>query len=216
MSRRDAAALKALGAAADPMVVANGVDLARYRMRGQEPDGEVLFFVGDLSWPPNADAVRWLREKVWPELKRLRPLARVEILGRDAPADLLGFAAPDWTLLGEGADTRPHWTGASVAVVPLVAGGGTRLKILEAAASGVPVVSTPIGAEGLEFAPETEILLREDAAGFAVAVAGLLADRTAARKQAVAARARVEALYDWERIGEEFARELAGRAAQGV
>jgi glycosyltransferase involved in cell wall biosynthesis len=214
VSRRDAEALRAIGAAAEPMVVANGVDLSRYRMRADSPEHEVVFFVGDLSWPPNADAVRWLREKVWPELKRARPAARVEILGRDAPADVLGFAAPDWTLLGGGADTRPHWARAAVAVVPLVAGGGTRLKILEAAASGVPVVSTPIGAEGLEFAPGTEILLREDAAGFAQAVAGLLADRAAARRQAVAARARVEALYDWERIGEEFARELAGRAAR--
>ncbi len=213
VSRRDAGALRALGAAAEPMVVANGVDLSRYRMRAQVPEDDLVFFVGDLSWPPNADAVRWLRQKVWPELKRARPSARVEILGREAPADLLRLAAPDWVLLGEGGDTRPHWARASVAVVPLVAGGGTRLKILEAAASGVPVVSTPIGAEGLEFAAETEILLREDAAGFAAAVAGLLSDRAAARRQAVAARARVEALYDWERIGEEFARELEHRAA---
>ena len=216
VSKRDATALKALGARAEPMVVANGVDLERYRMRAQAPEDEVVFFVGDLSWPPNADAVRWLHANVWPALKRARPSARVEILGRDAPADLLGLAAPDWTLLGEGADTRPHWARAAVAAVPLVAGGGTRLKILEAAASGVPVVATPIGAEGLEFAPETEILLRDDAAGFAAAVAGLLADRSAARRQAVAARARVEALYDWERIGEEFARELAGRMARGA
>ena len=216
VSRRDAGALSGLGAAAEAMVVANGVDLARYRMRARAPEDEVVFFVGDLSWPPNADAVRWLRARVWPELKRARPSARVEILGREAPMDLLGFAAPDWTLSGEGADTRPHWARAAVAVVPLVAGGGTRLKILEAAASGVPVVSTPIGAEGLEFVPESEILLREDAAGFAAAVAGLLADRAAARKQAIAARARVEALYDWERIGEEFARELADRTARGA
>ena len=100
--------------------------------------------------------------------------------------------------------------------MPLLAGGGTRLKVLEAAASGVPVVATPIGAEGLEFTPETEILLREDASEFAAAVAGLLADRAAARRQAVAARARVEALYDWERIGEEFARELVNRIGQGA
>lgn len=214
VSRRDAGALRALGAAAEPMVVANGVDLSRYRMRAEAPKDDVVFFVGDLSWPPNADAVRWLHGRVWPQLKRAMPHARVEILGRQAPADVLGFSAPDWTLLGEGADTRPHWARAAVAVVPLLAGGGTRLKILEAAASGVPVVSTPIGAEGLEFAPETEILLREDAAGFAAAVAGLLADRAAVRKQAAAARARVEALYDWERIGEEFARELVGRASE--
>jgi glycosyltransferase involved in cell wall biosynthesis len=216
VSRRDAAALQAIGAPVEPMVVANGVDLERYRMRAQAPDDEVAFFVGDLSWPPNADAVRWLHANVWPALQRVRPAARVEILGREAPADLLGLAAPDWTLLGEGADTRPHWARAAVAVVPLVAGGGTRLKILEAAASGVPVVATPIGAEGLEFVPETEILLRDDAAGFAAAVAGLLADRSAARRQAVAARARVEALYDWERIGEEFARELANRMTRAA
>ena len=213
VSRRDVEALRAVGAAAEPMVVANGVDLSRYRMRAEAPEDDVVFFVGDLSWPPNADAVRWLREKVWPDLKRAKPQARVEILGREAPADVRGFAASDWVLLGEGADTRPHWARAAVAVVPLVAGGGTRLKILEAAACGVPVVSTPIGAEGLEFAPDTEILLREDAAGFAAAVAGLLADRAAARRQALAARARVEALYNWERIGEEFARELGSRAA---
>jgi glycosyltransferase involved in cell wall biosynthesis len=212
VSRLDAGGLRDLGAAIEPMVVANGVDLARHRMRPQAPGGETVFFVGDLSWPPNADAIRWLRERVWPELKRARPSARMEILGREAPADLRAFAAPDWILLGEGGDTRPHWERASVAVVPLTAGGGTRLKILEAAASGVPVVSTPIGAEGLEFVPEKEIRLREDPPGFASAVAELLADPAAARAQAVAARARVEALYDWERIGREFARELAERA----
>ena len=216
VSRRDAESLRALGARTEPMVVANGVDLERYRMRAQAPEDETVFFVGDLSWPPNADAVRWMHAKVWPDLKRARPSARVEILGREAPADVLGLAGPDWNVLGEGADTRPHWAGAAVAVVPLLAGGGTRLKVLEAAASGVPVVATPIGAEGLEFTSETEILLREDASEFAAAVAGLLADRAAARKQAVAARARVEALYDWERIGEEFARELVNRIGQGA
>jgi glycosyltransferase involved in cell wall biosynthesis len=69
-------------------------------------------------------------------------------------------------------------------------------------------VATPVGAEGLEFAPEREIRLREDAAGFADAVAALLADPAAARAQAIAARSRVEALYDWRRIGAEFARSL--------
>jgi glycosyltransferase involved in cell wall biosynthesis len=192
--------------------VPNGVDLSRYAMRREAPPEEVVFFVGDLSWPPNADAIRWFASQVWPEVQRLRPAARAEILGRDAPPDLRSLSRPDFLLLGEGGDTRPHWSRAAVAVVPLSAGGGTRLKVLEAAASGVPVVSTPVGAEGLELLPESEIRLREDAAGFAQAVAELLADGKAARKQAIAARARIEALYDWERIGHEFARELARRA----
>jgi glycosyltransferase involved in cell wall biosynthesis len=142
-------------------------------------------------------------------VRRLRPSARAEILGRGAPGDLARFAASDFVLLGEGADTRPYWERAAVAVVPLLAGGGSRLKILEAAACGVPVVSTPVGAEGLELVADSEILLREDPAGFAAAVAGLLANPETARRQAAAARAHVEALYDWERIGREFARELS-------
>jgi glycosyltransferase involved in cell wall biosynthesis len=96
--------------------------------------------------------------------------------------------------------------------VPLLAGGGSRLKILEAAASGVPVVSTAVGAEGLEFVAEREIAIRDEPQAFAEAVARLLGDPGAARSQATAARARVEALYDWKRIGSRFARALAERA----
>ena len=140
----------------------------------------------------------------------MRPSARAEILGRSAPRDLARLGSDRLTFAGERPDTRPHWASVSVAVVPLLAGGGTRLKILEAAACGVPVVSTPIGAEGLDLVPEREVRLREDPAGFADAVAELLADPEASRRQAIAARARVEALYDWKRIGEEFARALAG------
>ncbi|HEY2798379.1 MAG TPA: glycosyltransferase [Thermoanaerobaculia bacterium] len=209
VSPRDAAGLAALRAAAAPLVVPNGVDLARYALRPGAPGGERLLFVGDLSWPPNAEAVRWFAREVWPRVERARPAASAEILGRSAPRDLKRLATPRLSFAGDRADTRPAWLAASVAVVPLLAGGGTRLKILEAAACGVPVVATPIGAEGLAFAPEREIRLREDAGGFADAVVELLADSEAARRQALAARARVEALYDWRRIGEKFARALA-------
>jgi len=209
VSPRDAAGLAALRTAARPLVVPNGVDLARYLSRSGDSGGERVLFVGDLSWPPNAEAVRWFAREVWPRVARQRPAARAEILGRSAPRDLARLASSRLTFAGDRPDTRPHWAAAAVAVVPLLAGGGTRLKILEAAACGVPVVSTPIGAEGLAFTPEAEIRLREDAGGFADAVAQLLADPGVSRRQALAARARVEALYDWSRIGAEFAQALA-------
>jgi polysaccharide biosynthesis protein PslH len=213
VSERDADALRALGARAAPVVAPNGVDLARYAMRAAQPEGETVLFVGDLSWPPNAEGVRWLRDRVWPELKRLRPAASADVLGRGAPEDLAARASDDgFRLLGEGGDTRPLWARAAVAVVPLLAGGGTRLKILEAAASGVPVVATPVGAEGLDLAAESEIRLRADPEGFADAVAALLGDPAAARRQAVAARARVEARYGWDAIGRAFAGALLARA----
>lgn len=211
VSARDARALRALGVRHEPLVVPNGVDLDRHARRRAPAAGEVVFFVGDLSWPPNADGVRWFLREVWPRVRSLRPSARAEILGRSVPADLARLAGEDVALLGEGGDARDSWARASVAVVPLRAGGGTRLKILEAAATGVPVVSTSIGAEGLEFSPE-EIRLRDEAGPFAEAVAGLLGDAAAAARQADAARSRVEAAYGWGPIARAFALELARRA----
>jgi glycosyltransferase involved in cell wall biosynthesis len=214
VSERDAAALRAFGGRAVPIVVPNGVDLARHAFRGTSPPGETVLFIGDLSWPPNADGVRWLLSEVWPRIRPIRPVARLVIVGRSAPADLARPGAADVVYAGEGGDAREYWRGAAVAVVPLRAGGGTRLKILEAAASGVPVVSTSIGAEGLAFSDEIEILRRDDAEPFARAIVTLLSDAGAARRQADAARARVEAQYGWGPIGRAFATALAaGRAA---
>lgn len=212
VSSRDAAALRALGAGTAPLVVPNGVDLERHVWRRGPAPSEVVLFVGDLSWPPNADGVRWFLREVWPRVRSLRPSARAEIVGRSAPPDFERLARAGVALLGEGGDARNHWARAAVGVVPLLAGGGTRLKILEAAASGVPVVSTSVGAEGLDFAPEVEILRRDGAGDFADAVAGLLADAGAAARQATAARARVETSYGWGPIGRRFAAELARRA----
>jgi glycosyltransferase involved in cell wall biosynthesis len=211
VSARDASALGALRPRAEPLVVPNGVDPARHAFRASVPPGESVLFVGDLSWPPNADAVRWFLNAVWPRVRRARPAARAEIVGRSAPSDIVRQATADVVVAGEGGDARAHWLAAAVAVVPLRAGGGTRLKILEAAATGVPVVSTSVGAEGLAFADETEILRRDDAESFAAAVSGLLSDPGAGRRQAEAARARVEREYGWGPIGSAFARELARR-----
>ena len=99
-----------------------------------------------------------------------------------------------------------------MAVVPLQAAAGTRLKILEAAACGVPVVSTSVGAEGLELSDPGEIRIADDAERFARAVTELLADADARRRQGVAARRRVEELYGWDSIGRSFSRQLRRRA----
>ncbi len=211
VSSRDAQALRLLGVRHEPLVVPNGVDLERHARRQGPAAGETVLFVGDLSWPPNADGVRWFLREVWPRVRRLRPSARAEILGRSAPSDLARFAGKDVALLGEGGDARVQWAQASVAVVPLRAGGGTRLKILEAAASGVPVVSTSIGAEGLDFSAE-EIRLCDEAGPFAEAVAALLGDAAVAARQADAARLRAEASYGWGPIARAFALELARRS----
>ena len=213
VSRSDAAALGTLGAAAEPLVVPNGVDLSRYALRPAPGPaaGEMVFFVGDLSWPPNAEGIRWFERRVWPLVRARRPAARVEVVGRGVPPDLSRRGSADFVFVGEGDDTRPYWARAAVAIVPIAAGGGTRLKILEAAACGVPVVSTGVGAEGLEFGPG-EIRVHDDPEAFAEAVAALLSDPGAARRQAEAARGRVEAAYGWDSIAGSFADELLRRS----
>jgi glycosyltransferase involved in cell wall biosynthesis len=213
VSDLEARSLSELASHARPLVIPNGVDLSRYAFRADPAAGKTVFFVGDLSWPPNAEAIRWLRSEIWPLVRRAHADARAEILGRGAPEDLLSGASEDFRFLGEGADTRPHWKGAAVAVVPLRAAGGTRLKILEAAASGVPVVSTSVGVEGLALEPSKEILVADDAESFAAAVSQLLADAGRRASLAKAARARVEALYDWKMIGGRLPAALLRRAA---
>jgi glycosyltransferase involved in cell wall biosynthesis len=138
---------------------------------------------------------------------RARPEARVEVVGRGAAAGNDGR----FTFFGEGDDTRPHWARAAVAVVPLLAAAGTRLKILEAAACGVPVVSTSVGAEGLDFRDGVEIRIADRAPDFAAVVSYLLADPEVRRRQAAAARAKVEERYGWRSIGRTFAGELRRR-----
>ncbi|HTR02234.1 MAG TPA: glycosyltransferase [Thermoanaerobaculia bacterium] len=213
VSRGDAEALAALGPAAPPLVVPNGVDLGRYTLRGAPPRAETIVFVGDLSWPPNAEGVAWFAKSVWPRVRAARPDATVEVVGRDAPSALTALGGERFVFAGEGGDTRPVWARAAVAIVPLLAGGGTRLKVLEAAACGAPVVATAVGAEGLDLS-DAEIRRADRPEDFAAAVVGLLADPEAARRQAAAARARVEAAYGWAAIGRAFAAELSRRAEE--
>jgi glycosyltransferase involved in cell wall biosynthesis len=213
VSEPDAAALVELAPSARPLLVPNGVDLSRYVFRPEPAAEKLLFFVGDLSWPPNAEGIRWFRRQVWPLVLARHPDASAEILGREPPRDLARESVSNFRLLGEGEDTRPLWRRAAVALVPLRAGGGTRLKILEAAASGVPVVSTSVGAEGLDLVAGEEILLADDERTFADEVASLLADPAKRERIARAARARVASLYDWTAIGRRLAERLLERGA---
>ena len=215
VSERDAAAMRDLRAGAAPVVVPNGVDTARYPFRAVPASEPLVFFVGDLSWPPNAEGVRWFYERVWPIVRREAPESVAEILGREPPRSLAAIRDPRFRILGEGDDTRPYWRRAAVSVVPLLAAGGTRLKILESAAAGVPVVSTSVGAEGLDFTPGAEISVRDDPEGFAAEVLRLLRGPEAARRQAEAARTRVERSYRWSAIAGAFAGELARRVERG-
>ena len=136
-------------------IVENGVD-TRYFLPNNGPrEPATLLFLGSLEWRPNLDGVTQLLERIFPEVRRHLPAAKLLLVGRNPPDSLRKSVAatPGIELHASVPDVRPFLARASMLVVPLRIGGGSRLKILEALASGTPVVSTRVGAEGLNLAP---------------------------------------------------------------
>ncbi|MGQ9635845.1 MAG: glycosyltransferase [Bryobacteraceae bacterium] len=194
--------------------VPNGVDVRHYSEVCQanwsgaynEPreNRRRLLFVGSMDYFANIDGVRWFCERVWPELEAKHPDMDFVIVGRNPAPEVRTLASPRVMVTGEVEDIRPYYRGAAAAVVPLRVGGGSRLKILEAMAAGVPVVSTRLGAEGLELEPERHLLIVDSAEHFAQTVSRLLSAPELGRRLAEQARRVVCERYDWGRLGEQL------------
>lgn len=180
-----------------PVFVApNVVDTDEYAPVACTGNATVLYS-GGMDWYPNRDAVQFFARHILPRVRRLIPSARFVVAGRGPSDDFrrrLGDV-PGLEFTGTVPDMRAEIAKATVCVVPLRIGSGTRLKILEAAAMGKPIVSTGIGAEGLDFVNGAEILLADKPVSFADATAGLLRDTVRRSALGQAARRRVEQSY---------------------
>ncbi|MBM3976541.1 MAG: glycosyltransferase [Planctomycetes bacterium] len=212
-SREDRAAFEVRNGPTRAAVIANGYDPAYFEARAVERERERLVFVGSLSYEPNVNACVRFVEDVLPRLIARRPRLVFEIVGRAPGAALRALVGPHVELHADVPDVRPHLQRCAICVVPLRIGGGTRLKIPEAMATGAPVVSTSIGAEGLELVHGEHLLLADSPADMAVAIERLLDDPRAARALGAAGRARVEQLYTWPALARElvgFWRSVAG------
>ncbi len=140
-----------------------------------DQNGEELLFVGSLNYLPNADGLEWFIQNVWPRVQSFTN-ANITIVGQSPSKHLRKLAqAPGMNLLSDVADLRPLYERAAIAVVPLRLGAGTRIKILESAALGVPVVTTAIGAEGLEFADGEHCWIANSPTAFAKSICEALA-----------------------------------------
>lgn len=165
------------------------------------PDEPTLLFLGACDYPPNAAAAERLATRILPLVRRAVPGARALIAGRDSDRLPSAAAPPEGVVhLGFVPDLDALYARSRVICCPIETGGGTRVKLIEAAGYGRPMVSTRIGAEGLEFAPETEILLADSDAGLADACVRLLRDPAACARLGQAARVRMRAHYDAARI----------------
>jgi polysaccharide biosynthesis protein PslH len=169
--------------------IPNGVDLDYFRALPQPAQRRHLVFTGSMDWRPNQDAARYFIREILPLLKQARPDLECTFVGRDPPPDIkrLGHV-PGVHITGTVDDVRHYVERATVYIVPLRIGGGSRLKILEALAMGRAVVSTTVGAEGLDVAHERQVLLADDPQSFAAAVLRLLDDPERCRELAVQGR----------------------------
>ena len=212
VSDADRAAMAAMTDPARISVVPTGVDTRAFRpaVRNESPFPEVLF-LGSMDWEPNIDAVRYFCDAVWPRVRTAVPGARFRVVGRHPPPSIQRLAAEDIEIAGRVPSVHEHLYRAAVFVVPLRVGGGTRLKIYEAMGAAKAVVSTTIGAEGLDVRHGENIVIADDAASFAAGVVRLLQDpdeRRALEDGALALAAR----YDWTAVSQQFEDILAGAA----
>ncbi len=194
-SSRDASEFRARHGLQTLHVVPNAVEVRSPEAAAQDLD---CLFVGSLEYFPNIDGLGWFRDEILPRLRQLRAgPVRVGIVGRAAPEALADAmrSVPGVIFAGEVPDVAPWYRRARLAVVPLRAGGGTRIKVLEAFAHGVPVVSTTMGAEGLEVTPDHHLVLADSPEAFASACDRLLDDGEFRSRLAVNAAALVRARY---------------------
>jgi glycosyltransferase involved in cell wall biosynthesis len=188
-------------------VVDNGID-RDYFAAGtggpREPDR--ILFLGSFEWRPNLDAVGLLLDRIFPEVLAAEPSARLDLVGRNPPESLTRRVRglPNVALHANVADVRPFLARSGVMAVPLRIGGGSRLKILEGLAAGLPVVSTRVGAEGLRLEPGRDLEVVERTEDMARALVACLRDPQPAREMAARGRRLVLERYDWDALADRL------------
>ena len=159
-----------------------------------------ILALGSLNYPPNADGIRWFANDVFPLVKHAEPYAALTIVGREPPQDIQDLGErkrESITVTGHVSDLQPYFEAAVLMVVPVRAGGGMRVRILEGFARGMPMVTTSMGLEGIEATPGRDILAAENPTEFANAVLELLRDERLRKELAESGRQLVERKYDW-------------------
>ncbi|HTQ55413.1 MAG TPA: glycosyltransferase family 4 protein [Bryobacteraceae bacterium] len=195
-SAEDAAALTSISPGSSVSVYPNALPLVPAPQRTEE---DVIVFSGNLEYHPNVSAVRYFHRRIWPLLREQWPGLVWRLIGRN-PRAIAGIVRGDGRIDVRGPvdDALPELARAKIAIVPILAGSGTRFKIIEAWAAGVPVVSTSIGAEGLPVRAGEHLLLADQPEEFAAAVSLLLKDASLRGRIGRAGRYLYECEFNWK------------------
>jgi glycosyltransferase involved in cell wall biosynthesis len=200
-------------------VVPTGVDTQQYAVAPPATaDPPRIIFTGSMDWEPNIDATVYFCQEVFPRVRAEFPSAQFQIVGRNPHPRVKQLTCDSIQVTGTVPSVAEYLRDATLVVVPLRIGGGTRLKIFEAMAMGKAVISTSIGAEGLDVQSGRDLILADDAAAFAEAIVVLLRD-AALRRQYEQAATKLAVQYDWSNIVQHFAEVLqrtARSAALGI
>ncbi len=218
VSKGDAEQMRTLFGPVPVSHIATGVDLDYFR-RPEPPPARTndIVFIGAMDWLANIDGARYFTTKILPIVRRSVPQASLLLAGRSPVPEIQAMADADPLIRVTGTvpDIRPSLWNSAVSIVPLRIGGGTRLKIYEAMAAGVPVVSTRVGAEGLDVQDGKNLFLADDPETFAARCVELLTTPAMNRDMAAAALALVSARFSWEQVAADF-ESILERAGQTI
>lgn len=206
-SQDDASALSSLAPGTSTIVIPNGVDLEQNRpapATGACDDDDCMVFVGQMGWFPNRDGVEWFLDQILPRVLAKRTTARLVLVGKTEGLSIPDNVRSNVVLAGFVPDIRPCVHAAAVYIVPLRAGSGTRLKVLEAMALGKAIVTTSIGSSGIDLEHGVEAMFADDAEAFAAAILSLIESPERRRALGMAARNRAESDYGWDAIGQHM------------
>jgi polysaccharide biosynthesis protein PslH len=205
VSDADARTLHSLYGVSRVRWVPTGVDVEYFAPPYSMAPARDLVFVGAMDWRPNIDGLSWFATNVLPLIRRRRPSCSLAVVGRHPTAAVRAIASDRHIhITGSVNDVRPYLWESAVSIVPLRIAGGTRLKIYEAMAAKIQVVSTSVGAEGLDILDGENIRIADSPEDFAAACLELLDHAGARRRMAASAWERVAACYSWEVVSRKF------------
>jgi glycosyltransferase involved in cell wall biosynthesis len=193
------ALLEAASVEREIMVIPIAADTEVVKPVARRPGANHILHIGTMYWPPNIDAIRWFVHEVYPLIRQRRPDVQFDVVGARPPQEIVALNGDDMgvDVTGYVDDPTPYLEQAALMVVPLRAGGGMRVKILNAWAQGIPVVSTTLGCEGIAATPGQDILIGDTPEEFAAAALSLLNDSDLAERMATQARHTVVEKYDY-------------------
>jgi glycosyltransferase involved in cell wall biosynthesis len=205
-SERDAQLLSSVSPATRLAVVPNGVNVEQFQPSTGTPEPDRLLFFGANNYFPNHDALLYFIDEILPKVVERRPNVKLSIVGPGVQPAVLARESRHVEIAGFVDDLMPHLDRASVVVVPLRIGGGTRLKIVEAMAKSKAIVSTRIGAEGIDLTHERDVLLADSPTDFAQQIVRALSEPELAQRLGQQARALAESRYAWTAVVSQLVR----------